>query len=69
MKQLWVVYGCILCIILYKECNKSDVTEQCKLGYLWSELLNRNIKRVKYVLTHYRKVEDLINYVQESHCL
>ena len=32
-----------------------------------SELLNHNIKRVKYVLTHYQKVPDLIDGVlQES---
>ena len=31
------------------------------------ELLNYNIYRVKYVLTHYRKVKDLMNgVVQES---
>ena len=32
-------------------------------SHFMSELLNHNIKRVKYVLTHYGKVKDLINSV------
>ena len=31
-----------------------------------SDFLNYNMKRVKYMLTHYRKVEDLMNGVVQE---
>ena len=34
--------------------------------FLCQILLNCNIKRVKYMLTHYRKVQDLINGVLQE---
>ena len=49
---------------LWKDCTAGSFYYSLSM----SELLNHNIKRIKYVLTHYRKVQDLKNgVVQEGY--
>ena len=53
----------VKCIfVMYRLSLWTDCTERSFNSTLFmSELLNHNIKRVSYVLTHYRKELDLIN--------
>ena len=47
---------------LRRDCTVGSL--QC--SYLMSELLVPTIKRVKYVLTHYRRVKKLLNGVVQD---
>ena len=54
--QLCYIESNHLCVQKFESLESSNVTE----------LLNRNIKHVKYVLTHYQKAEDLIDGVLQE---